>query len=276
MKMLKRWLAFFVVVVLLIGVAFNGRSPIAASQIDKVNTTEGAAAEPAMEQQGSEASEAADNSNAGSNGDTDTQASESQPAASIENIENGTAVHQDAMELKQEVKDENGEVICTVTANLQEGTFEADTSEVSMEVAAVEPNISEEVKALMETTIGEGQMLGEYFFYHIIFKINGVPTEPGREVKITFEPKDYQIADVKKARTFYYNEANSIAGNQQAEIIEITQKADKIAELQNAGQSIDNIDDYDLAEIALRGQTLHDLWMLPGRAKTRRRDGGWQ
>ena len=46
MKMLKRWLAFFVVVVLLIGVAFNGRSPIAASQIDKVNTTEGAAAEP--------------------------------------------------------------------------------------------------------------------------------------------------------------------------------------------------------------------------------------
>ena len=103
MKMLKRWLAFFVVVVLLIGVAFNGRSPIAASQIDKVNTTEGAAAEPAMEQQGSEASEAADNSNAGSNGDTngatvqeiapDTQASESQPAASIENIENGTAVH---------------------------------------------------------------------------------------------------------------------------------------------------------------------------------------
>ena len=51
--------------------------------------------------------------------------------------------------------------------------------------------------------------------------------------------------------------------------------------------SIDNIDDYDLAEIALRddgsadkiqmeGQTLHDLWMLPGRAKTRRRDGGWQ
>ena len=147
MKMLKRWLAFFVVVVLLIGVAFNGRSPIAASQIDKVNTTEGAAAEPAMEQQVSEASEAADNSNAGSNGDTngatvqeiapDTQASESQPAASIENIENGTAVHQDAMELKQEVKDENGEVICTVTANLQVGNFVAHTSEFTMEVAAV-------------------------------------------------------------------------------------------------------------------------------------------
>ena len=63
MKMLKRWLAFFVVVVLLIGVAFNGRSPIAASQIDEGNTTEGAAAGPAMEQQGSEEPEAADNSN---------------------------------------------------------------------------------------------------------------------------------------------------------------------------------------------------------------------
>lgn len=278
MKMLKRWLAFFVVVVLLIGVAFNGRSPIAASQIDKGDTTEGAAAEPAMEQQGSETSEDPDNSNSGSNGDTngatvqeivpDTQASESQPAASIENIENGTAVHQDAMELKQEVKDENGEVICTVTANLQDGTFEADASEVSMEVAAVEPNISEEVKALMETTIGEGQTLGEYFFYHIIFKINGVPTEPGREVKITFEPKDYQIADVKKARAFYYNEANSIAGNQQAEIIEITQKADKIEQLQNAGQSIDNIDDYDLAEITLRDDGSADKIQMEGRRST--------
>ena len=278
MKMLKRWLAFFVVVVLLIGVAFNGRSPIAASQIDEGNTTEGAAAGPAMEQQGSEEPEAADNSNSESNGDMngatvqeiepDTQAGESQPAASTENIDNGTAVYQDALELKQEVKDENGKVICTVTANVQDGTFEADTSEVSMEVAAVEPNISEEVKALMETTIDEGQMLGKYFFYHIIFKINGVPTEPGREVKITFEPKDYQIADVKKARTFYYNEANSIAGNQQAEIIEITQKADKIAELQNAGQSTEHIDDYDLAEIALRDDGSADKIQMEGRRST--------
>ena len=278
MKMLKRWLAFFVVVVLLIGVAFNGRSPIAASQIDEGNTTEGAAAGPAMEQQGSEEPEAADNSNSESNGDMngatvqeiepDTQAGESQPAASTENIDNGTAVYQDALELKQEVKDENGKVICTVTANVQDGTFEADTSEVSMEVAAVEPNISEEVKALMETTIDEGQMLGKYFFYHIIFKINGVPTEPGREVKITFEPKDYQIADVKKARTFYYNEANSIAGNQQAEIIEITQKADKIEQLQNAGQSIDNIDDYDLAEITLRNDGSADKIQMEGRRST--------
>lgn len=32
MKMLKRWLAFFVVIVLLIGVAFNSRGPLIASQ----------------------------------------------------------------------------------------------------------------------------------------------------------------------------------------------------------------------------------------------------
>ena len=37
----------------------------------------------------------------------DTQAGESQ-CASTENIDNGTAVYQDALELKQEVKDENG------------------------------------------------------------------------------------------------------------------------------------------------------------------------
>lgn len=35
MKNIKRWLAFFVVVILLIGVAFNSRSPIVASQIEE-------------------------------------------------------------------------------------------------------------------------------------------------------------------------------------------------------------------------------------------------
>ena len=88
-----------------------------------------------------------------------------------------------------------------------------------MEVAAVEPNISEEVKALMETTMGEGQMLGKYFFYHIIFKINGVPTEPGREVKITFEAK--RLPDCRgKQEPSIIMEAEFYRRNQQAEIIE--------------------------------------------------------
>ena len=278
MKMLKRWLAFFVVVVLLIGVAFNGRSPIVASQIDEGNTTEGTGAEPATEQQASEIPQAEENSNetGGVSSDEatvqevtpDAQAGTGQPDALTEAGDNGSAVRQDPMELKQELQDENGKVICTVTADIQEGTFEANASEVSMEVTAVEPGTSDEVKALMEKAVGEGQMLGEYFFYNISFKINGLPAEPGREVKITFEPGEYQIADVKKANVFYYNEANSIAGNQQAEIIEITQKADKIEELQMAGQSTDNVDEYDLAEITLKENGLADKIQLEGRRST--------
>ena len=39
MKLLKRWLAFFVVVVLVISVAFNSRGPLRASHIGEESTT---------------------------------------------------------------------------------------------------------------------------------------------------------------------------------------------------------------------------------------------
>lgn len=72
----------------------------------------------------------------------------------------------------------------------------------------------------------------------------------------------------KKATVFYYNEAYSIAGNQAAEIKEIIQKSDKLEELQNAGQSTDNIDDYDLTEISLKEDGAADKIQTEGRRST--------
>lgn len=295
MKMLKRWLAFFVVIVLLIGVAFNSRGPLIASQVD--GTTEGtadpSAASAEGEQQVPEGQDQQSQEIEGTEGTIpeEPQASEgqeqvqepqeqAQPTPEQEEPktdekqpeekkeEEKPEVHQDAMELKQQMTDENGTVICTVTANIPEGTFEANTSDVTMEVGYVAADTTEQIKALMEKSIADDKMLGEYFMYDVKFKVNGEQVEPGKEIQITFEPNSFQVKDTKKAVIFYYNEANSPAGNTEAELVGITQRADKIQELQNAGQSIDTVDDYDLSEISLREDGSAEKVMMEGRRST--------
>lgn len=274
MKLLKRWLAFFVVVVLVIGVAFNSRGPLRASHIGEENTTTNDTGEP--DAQTAEEGQQQTDGTAGENTEAevpapDTEANTEQPDVPTEQPEEKPAepeVHQDAMELSQVMTGENGEAVCNVTADIPEGTFEANTSDVTMEVTYAAADASEQIKGLMNKAIAEGNVLGEYFLYNVIFKVNGEQAEPGKEIKITFEQYNFQIKDTKKATTFYYNEANSAAGNAEAEIVKITQKSDKIEELQNAGQSTDNIDDYDLSEISLREDGSADTIMMEGRRST--------
>lgn len=274
MKLLKRWLAFFVVVVLVIGVAFNSRGPLRASHIGEENTTTNDTGEP--DAQTAQEGQQQTDGTAGENTEAeepapDTEANTEQPDVPTEQPEEKPAepeVHQDAMELSQVMTGENGEAVCNVTADIPEGTFEANTSDVTMEVTYAAADASEQIKGLMNKAIAEGNVLGEYFLYNVIFKVNGEQAEPGKEIKITFEQYNFQIKDTKKATTFYYNEANSAAGNAEAEIVKITQKSDKIEELQNAGQSTDNIDDYDLSEISLREDGSADKIMMEGRRST--------
>lgn len=269
MKLLKRWLAFFVVVVLVISVAFNSRGPLRASHIGEENTTTNNTGE--LDGQTAEDTQQAE-------GDTGENTEQGEPAPDASTAEQPEvqeetpaepeAPHQDEMELSQVMTGENGEAVCKVTANIPEGTFEANTADVTMEVTYAAADTTEQIKALMSKAVAEGNVLGNYFLYNVIFKVNGEQVEPGKEIKITFEQNNFQIKDTKKATTFYYNEANSVAGNAEAEIVKITQKSDKIEELQNAGESIDNIDDYDLSEISLKEDNLADKIMMEGRRST--------
>lgn len=269
MKLLKRWLAFFVVVVLVISVAFNSRGPLRASHIGEENTTTNNTGE--LEGQTAEDTQQAE-------GDTGENTEQGEPAPDASTAEQPEvqeetpaepeAPHQDEMELSQVMTGENGEAVCKVTANIPEGTFEANTADVTMEVTYAAADTTEQIKTLMSKAVAEGNVLGNYFLYNVIFKVNGEQVEPGKEIKITFEQNNFQIKDTKKATTFYYNEANSVAGNAEAEIVKITQKSDKIEELQNAGESIDNIDDYDLSEISLKEDNLADKIMMEGRRST--------
>lgn len=279
MKLLKRWLAFFVVVVLIIGVAFNSRGPLRASHIGEENTTTNETGEP--DAQTAEEGQQQTDGNTGENKEAGepvpaVDGNTEQPQPSEETPEEKQAeapaapeaVHQEAMELSQVMTGENGELICNVIANIPEGTFEANTSDVTMEVTYAAADASEQIKALMNKAVGEGKVLGEYFLYNVIFKVNGEQAEPLKEIRITFEQNNFQIEDTKKATAFYYNEANSAAGNAEAEIVEIIQKPEKIEALQNAGESIDNIDDYDLSEISLREDGSADKIIMEGRRST--------
>lgn len=175
---------------------------------------------------------------------------------------------QEAMELKHEIKDADGQLICTITASIPEDTFKANTSEVSMEIAGIDAGTSEAIKGLMKKELAEDKELGEYFLYHINFKVNGETVEPGREIQITFNQNHFKIGDTKKATVFYYNAAHSVEGNQEAEIREIIQRPELTEALQSSGQSLDNIEDYDITDISLHADGTAKQIQTEGRRST--------
>ena len=79
----------------------------------------------------------------------ETPATETPAAATPDATVTETAPHQDAMELKQEMKDASGNTVCTVKAEIPEGTFNANTSEVTMEVKDVDDATTKVIKKLM-------------------------------------------------------------------------------------------------------------------------------
>ena len=109
----------------------------------------------------------------------------------------------EAVELKQEFKDSDGNVTSTVKAQIPEGTFAADASEITMEVQTPDTASAEHVKEMMEELLPENHMLGDYIFYDIQFKVNGTVTEPQKPITITFEGNELSVKDVKRANVFW-------------------------------------------------------------------------
>lgn len=128
--------------------------------------------------------------------------------------------YQEALKLQQEVLDATGNLLGVVTADVEADTFEADTSEVSMEVDTVEEGLTNEIKGLIDNKLMQNQIVGKCFLYNVEFLVNGVRTEPNKDVKLTFKLDGYGLDSTKEMKTFYYNEANSPMGNAEAEIVE--------------------------------------------------------
>lgn len=157
------------------------------------------------------------------------------------------------VQLTQDMKNAEGKTICKVIADLPEGTFNADTSEITMEVKAVSSEDEEAVVKLIKNALTENTSLGNFVMYHVSFKVNGEDAEPQKSVSITFKDTELDVQNVKNATVFYYNPANSDAGNKDAELVPIIQRDELIKDLQKEEQEIpDNFDEiYDTSEITL-------------------------
>ena len=174
----------------------------------------------------------------------------------------------EAVELKQEFKDSDGNVTSTVKAQIPEGTFAADASEITMEVRTPDTASAEHVKEMMEELLPENHMLGDYIFYDIQFKANGTVTEPQKPITITFEGEELSVKDVKRANVFWLDPEDPQVDGDKDQLVEITQKSEMIENLQNSGQSTENIDDYDLSEITLKEDGISDKIQMEGRTST--------
>lgn len=177
--------------------------------------------------------------------------------------------YNEAVELKHEFKDENGNVTATVTAQIPAGAFQADASELTMEVTVPDQATAEHVKKLMEESLPEHYMLGDTVLYDIRFKVNGTETESQQPIVITFENQNgITVKDVKKAVVFQLDPADPAVEGDKDELVTITQRNDMIESLQNSGQSTDNVDDYDLSEITLKEDGTSNKIQMEGRTST--------
>lgn len=199
--------------------------------------------------------------NEASEQETETDLTEQEPEPEVEIVSEAT-------ELKQEFTDEAGNVTQRVIANIPEGAFQANASEITMEVNYLDEAAENHVKELMTAALPENEILGDYILYDIKFKVNGEVAEPQKAIAITFEGSGLHIEDTKKANVFYIDPADPEVQDDKDEIVEITQKSEMIENLQNAGQSVENIDEYDLSEISVKEDGTADQILMEGRIST--------
>mgnify|MGYP005755556867 CR=1 FL=1 len=156
-----------------------------------------------------------------------------------------------ATELKQEFTDENGNVTQTVTAYLPEGAFQATADQISMEVKLLNEDDTNYIKGMMEEKLPEGFYLDGYVLYQIDFKVNGEITRPAKAITISMTGNNLAVEDTKKAHVFYYVPEDPEVEGDKDQLTEVIQKDQLIQSLEESGQSTENIEDYDYAEIAV-------------------------
>lgn len=179
-----------------------------------------------------------------------------------------TQILSEETELKQEFVDEAGNVVQRVTAKLPAGAFAAEASSITMEVSYLDADSEKYLKSMMNENIPEGMQLGSYVFFNVQFKVNGEKAEALKPVEITIEGSGLTITDIKKTNVFYFDPADPSVEGDKDELKEIPQRSEVLESLQSAGQSTENIEDYDLSEITFREDGTTDKVIFEGRKST--------
>lgn len=180
-----------------------------------------------------------------------------------------TPVFSEETELTKELRDASGKLVQKVTAKLPKGAFEAETSQIEMEVTYVDSSMENYIKGMMEKKLPTDNTLGDYFLYNIQFKVNGEAKESLEPITITFEKSNLEIKDTKKANVVFFDPANPEVSGDKDELVEITQRSELLESLQAAGQSTATMEeDYDLSSIEIKEENRSGKIVLEGRKST--------
>lgn len=243
--------------------------PVAEAPAAEQPTTEAPAAEtPAA--QASAAQEPATVSEGATTTSENTNAAVGE-AQTPQGEENGeTVTYNQKMDLKQDFTDELENVVATVSAEIPKGAFQVgESSKITMEVNALTDTEKTQLENLMKEKIPAEKELGQYVAYNIRFKVDGTETESLQPIKITMTGDKTQIDDVENATVFYLDPADPTVTGDKEELEEIVQRAALVKQLQEAGQSIENIDeDYDLSDIELNEDGTASKIQMEGRQST--------
>ena len=178
-------------------------------------------------------------------------------------------VFSEETELTKELWDASGKLVQKVTAKLPKGAFEAETSQIEMEVTYVDSSMENYIKGMMEKKLPTDNTLGDYFLYNIQFKVNGEAKESLEPITITFKKSNLEIKDTKKANVFFFDPANPEVSGDKDELVEITQRSELLESLQAAGQSTATMEeDYDLSSIEIKEENRSGKIVLEGRKST--------
>ncbi len=235
--------------------------PVAEAPAAEQPTTEAPAAQASAAQEPATVSEGTTTTSE----NTNAAVGEAQTSQGEENGE--TVTYNQEMNLKQDFTDEQGSVVATVSAEIPEGAFQVEeSSQITMEVTTLTDTEKTQLENLMKEKIPAEKELSQYVAYNIRFKVDGTETESLQPIKITMTGDKTQIDDVENATVFYLDPADPTVPGDKDELEEIIQRTALIKSLQEAGQSIDNIDeDYDLSDITLGADGAAEKIQLEGR-----------
>lgn len=245
-------------------VAAPAEQPTAETPAAEQPTTEAPAAETPAAQEPATVSEGTTTTSE----NTNAAVGEAQTPQGEENGE--TVTYNQKMDLKQDFTDELGNVIATVSAEIPEGAFQVgESSQITMEVNTLTDAEKTQLENLMKEKIPAEKELGQYVAYNIRFKVDGTETESLQPIKITMTGDKTQIDDVENATVFYLDPADPTVTGDKEELEEIVQRVALVKQLQEAGQSIENIDkDYDLSDIELNEDGTASRIQMEGRQST--------
>lgn len=165
----------------------------------------------------------------------------------------------EAFKLEKEIRDEKGNLVQKVTAQIPAKAFKANKNQITMEVAEVDATTEKHIQKLIEKRLPEKNELGDYMLYQINFKVDGKTVDALEPITITFEKSDLEIKEKKKANVFYYNEKENTE-----KITEIIQKKEMIEKLQAEGKDTDDLREYKFSEIEVGADYRSDEIRLKG------------